>query len=72
MEWINTVYELPRENVLVETRIHDGHGIRNTGTLKRIGNLWFIQDGTTYVYYVPTEWRYFDNSKSDWKIELTD
>jgi hypothetical protein len=25
--------------------------------LQRIGNLWFLADGSMYVYYTPTHWR---------------
>ncbi len=42
---------------VVETRIDDGHGIRNQTTLVRDGNLWFFPDRSMYVYYSPTHWR---------------
>jgi hypothetical protein len=28
------------------------------GPLKRQGNLWYTPDGSMYVYYTPTHWRY--------------
>jgi len=45
------------EGVVVETKIDDANGVRNEGKLKRQGNLWFVPDGSMYVYYRPTHWR---------------
>lgn len=56
--WRNIVYELPKENVVVETKIHDAKGERNVVRLQRRKNLWFLEDSSVYVYYVPTHWRY--------------
>ena len=58
MNWTNVYNELPDEGVVVETRIVDRHGSRNEGRLKRKGNLWFLEDGSMYVYYTPTHWRH--------------
>jgi len=44
------------EREVVLTKIHDEHGERNEALLKRIGNLWFLPDGSMYVYYTPTHW----------------
>jgi hypothetical protein len=52
----NTIADAP-DRVVVETKIDDAHGVRNVTTLKRIGNLWFVPDGSMYVYYTPTHWR---------------
>lgn len=49
---------LPREGVVVETKIDDGRGIRNQTLLKYDSGLWFYPDGNNYVYYTPTHWRY--------------
>lgn len=57
-EWIKTADELPKENVVVETKINDDKYCRNQTTLKRRGKLWFYPDGSMYVYYTPTHWRY--------------
>lgn len=57
-EWIKTADELPKENVVVETKIHDDKYCRNQTTLKRRGKLWFYPDDSMYVYYTPTHWRY--------------
>ena len=46
------------ENVVVETKIDDMHGVRNVQTLKRRGNLWWFPDDSMYCYYTPTDWRY--------------
>ncbi len=43
---------------VVETKIHDKDGERNHAQLRRRGNLWFFPDGSMYVYYTPTHWRY--------------
>lgn len=46
------------EGVVVDTKIDDADGVRNEQPLKRKGNLWFVPDGTMYVYYEPTHWRH--------------
>ena len=54
-------FNQPEKGVLVDTKIHDENGCRNETRLKRDGqngNLWFVADGSMYVYYVPTHWRY--------------
>lgn len=45
------------EGVVLDTKIHDEHGERNRAQLKRIGRLWFLPDGSMYVYYWPTHWK---------------
>lgn len=57
MDWIAVEDRLPDEGVVVETKIHDGGRLRNEGTLKRQGRLWFLADGSMYVYYTPTHWK---------------
>jgi hypothetical protein len=42
---------------VVMTKIEDGNGVRNEQALKRSGNLWWVPDGSMYVYYRPTHWR---------------
>jgi hypothetical protein len=44
------------EGVEVWTKIDDAKGCRNEQTLKRQGRLWFVPDGSAYVYYTPTHW----------------
>lgn len=39
------------------TKVDDEKGVRNEQELKRQGNLWFVPDGSMYVYYTPTHWR---------------
>ncbi len=56
-QWISCEALLPADNLVVETKIHDGDGLRNQGPLKRQGRLWFLPDGSMYVYYTPTHWR---------------
>ena len=46
------------EDVEVETMVCDEHGPRNLAILVRSGRLWFLTDGSMYVYYEPTHWRY--------------
>lgn len=45
------------EHQVVQTKIDDEHGERNVQLLKRDGGLWFVPDGSMYVYYTPTHWR---------------
>lgn len=44
---------------VVETKIDDANGERNQALLMRggSGGLWFVPDGSMYVYYTPTHWR---------------
>ena len=51
MEWMTTKFQTPPENVPLETKI-------NVQILFRQGKLWFVPDGSMYVYYEPTHWRY--------------
>jgi hypothetical protein len=61
--WIKCVDEDAPEGVLVETKIDDGKGERNTQPLVRRGRLWFtgIDGNAMYVYYTPTHWRHTDD-----------
>jgi hypothetical protein len=45
------------EGVEVDTKIDDGHGLRNETSLVRRGNLWWFPNGGLFVYYTPTHWR---------------
>jgi hypothetical protein len=52
------IYEsLPPQGVVVLTKVDDHEGVRNMQPLKRQGRLWFLQDGSMYVYYTPTHWQ---------------
>lgn len=56
--WTRTRDSLPPQDVLVETLIHDDiRGTRNRQRMSRRGRLWFVEDGSMYVYYTPTHWR---------------
>lgn len=44
-------------NTIIETKIEDNLGTRNVQKLKKSGNLWWLPDGTMYVYYTPTHWK---------------
>src|SRR5579863_173272 len=57
LEWIRCVDILPPDGDPVPTKIDDAKGCRNEQDLKRQGNLWFVPDGSIYVYYTPTHWR---------------
>lgn len=56
--WTKIADILPQEGRVYETKIDDEKGERNIQDLKRVGNLWFYPDGTMYVYYTPTHFRY--------------
>jgi hypothetical protein len=45
------------DGVVYDTIIRDAQGERNQQHLKRSGNLWFVPDGSSYVYYTPTHCR---------------
>ena len=55
--WIAVADRLPENGEIVHTVISDGYGARNDTILKRLDTLWFVPDGSMYVYYTPTHWR---------------
>ena len=57
MHWTKVTDALPPEGKVVMTKIHDDKYPRNEKPLKRKGNLWYLQDGSMYVYYTPTHWK---------------
>lgn len=56
IEWASTDIVLPEEEMTVQTKIDDADGLRNEQQLFRRGNMWFVPDGSMYVYYRPTHW----------------
>ena len=50
--------ETAPEGVEVITKIHDTVSSRNIQTLVKRGRLWFVPDGSMFVYYTPTHWKY--------------
>lgn len=57
MTWTRVKDAPPKDGVVVMTKIDDERGPRNEQAMKRSGNLWFVPDGSTYVYYTPTHWK---------------
>lgn len=57
LKWNLTEKSLPAERKIVWTKISDDRGERNEQKLFRVGSLWFMADGSMYVYYTPTHWR---------------
>jgi hypothetical protein len=53
--WISIESKLPPNGIIVETKIANPD--RNIQDLKKQNNLWFVPDGSMYVYYTPTHWR---------------
>jgi hypothetical protein len=56
-EWESCGFNPPPNDMVVETKIDDGRGVRNIARLRRRGALWFLPDDSMYVYYAPTHWR---------------
>ena len=56
-EYIKVSEQLPPEDVVVFTKIDDERGIRNEGPLIYSKKLWWVKDGSAYVYYRPTHWK---------------
>lgn len=52
-EWIPCDRELPPDGTVVDT-LSEG-GVEQP--LKRCQRLWFVPDGSMYVYYTPVAWR---------------
>lgn len=55
--WISCDDSPPEDGVVVLTKIDDGRGVRNEQPLMKRGNLWWLADGSMYVYYRPTHWK---------------
>lgn len=51
--WNRTDRIEPREGEVVDTIAENG----TAQLLKMVRNLWFFEDGSMYVYYVPEFWR---------------
>lgn len=49
-------HEAPDKKIVM-TKIDDKNGVRNEGALYKNKNLWYIPDGSLYVYYTPTHYR---------------
>lgn len=60
-KWIKTEDRLPAEKIVVDTISPDG----NQQRLFRYKNLWFLEDGSMYVYYTPTHWKIIIRPISD-------
>lgn len=54
--WVKCSEMLPKDGLVVMTKIDDENGVRNKQELKRRGNLWFYPSDSMYVYYTPTHW----------------
>lgn len=65
IDWIPCDKELPPVGMVVDTKIDDKQGCRNVTTLKRNDRLWFLPDGSMYVYYTPTHWRQCRESEKE-------
>jgi hypothetical protein len=48
----------PAIGKVVLTKISDSDGERNEQHLKWDGRLWWFPDGSMYVYYTPTHFKY--------------
>jgi hypothetical protein len=46
----------PPEGRACWTKIEDQNGTRNVQKLRRDKNLYWMPDGSMYVYYTPTHW----------------
>ena len=55
--WTLLTDELPPEGVIVWTKIDGDEARRYEQRLMRQGRLWYVPDGSMYVYYTPTHWR---------------
>lgn len=51
--WTPTSKQLPPEGQVVQAMDSGGQVHR----LKRMGRLWFVEDGSMYVYFTPGFWR---------------
>jgi hypothetical protein len=56
-EWMPILKDVPPDGRVVNTHIDDERGVRNEQPLKRNGRVWFLPDGSMYVYYTPTHFQ---------------
>ncbi len=56
--WKKITITAPPLRFVVETIVSDENGNRNEQRLKFDGKPWWLPDGSMYVYYTPTHWRY--------------
>lgn len=54
--WILITATEPPNGAVAMTCIYDWEGLRNEQFLKRSGRLWYLTDGSMYVYYRPTHY----------------
>ena len=54
--WWKVSDKLPPQKEIVKTKVEDENGKRNIANLYLEGNLWWMEDGSMYVYYTPTHW----------------
>ena len=54
--WKLITEENPPKGRVLKTKIDDANGVRNEQELKWDGKLWWMPDGSMYVYYTPTHW----------------
>lgn len=54
--WINIQNLQPPKGIVIKTKIDDNSGVRNVQNLRFDGKLWWLSDGSMYVYYTPTHW----------------
>lgn len=59
-KWNSVENILPKENEIVITMSEKGL----EQELKRVGKLWFLPDGSMYVYYTPKFWKEINNASS--------
>ena len=57
--WKSISEVTPPMNQVIKTKIDDANGARNEQELKWDGKLWWLPDGSTYVYYTPTHWSFW-------------
>lgn len=56
-EWRLILEDEPPAGTEVMTKVDDQNGCRNVQSLKWDGDLWWLPDGSMYVYYSPTHWK---------------
>lgn len=55
--WISLETMLPPHGKVVMTKVDHGGVVTNLQELKRQNRLYFLPDGSMYVYYTPTHWQ---------------
>ncbi len=57
LPWVHTSIEMPRDGIIVDTKVSTPKGDINEAQLKHSDGMWLYPDGTVCYLYTPTEFK---------------